>query len=168
VLFRLKKGMPGHAIPAALAWSATNVRPRKGQGPTKAAALPQPPAPKDGDPDDLNEARELASRIYRQTKDAPPAALAGLVQAFHKSVDAVRVLERVYISRELDAQTLLHADTVRSMLAERDSKIIALLEALPTSVASAANPADPELARAAVADAVEQLRVTVASPDFLD
>ena len=170
VVQRGKAGMPMDSADAALAWSATNVKPRggrRGNGATKAqqrtTPTAPPPPPSEDDPQELREAKEIAARTFTEAMTAPPPALPGLVTAYHRSLEAINEAERTLEARARAAGELLHADQVRSMLAERDGKIIALLEALPDGVAMAANPADPELARAAVADAVEQLRVTVAS-----
>jgi hypothetical protein len=62
------------------------------------------------------------------------------------------------IARELDAHTLMHRDQVVAVIAEILRKLTALLDGLPASVAPQANPADPELARDAIADHVEQIR----------
>jgi hypothetical protein len=175
IVARRKAGMPVDSIEAALAWSAQNVKPRggrRGNGFTKATAKAQrpavaPPQPVAGDPQELREAKELAARTFSEAMTAPPPALPGLVTAYHRSLESVNEVERMLEARARAAGELLHADQVRSLLAARDGKIIALLESLPDSVAMAANPADPELARSAVADAVEQLRVTVASDAFL-
>ena len=67
------------------------------------------------------------------------------------------------IARELDAQTLMHRDQVSLVIAEFCGKLTALLDSMPESVASQANPSDPDLARAAIADYVEQVRETMAS-----
>jgi len=106
--------------------------------------------------------------MFDLAMSAVPATAQGLVAAYLKSLESIAVIERTMVARATDAGELMHSDQVRAALADRDGRIIALLEALPESVASAANPADPELARAAVADAVEQLRTTVAAPDFLN
>lgn len=141
------------------AWIARHVQRKR----TTPRLSPPPPAVTDADPDDLAGAKNLAAKMFSLAMDADPATAQSLVAAYLRSLESIAVIERTMVAREVDAGTLLHADQVRSMLAERDGKIIALLEALPASVAPSANPADPELARAAVADAVEQLRLTVAS-----
>jgi hypothetical protein len=128
---------------------AANIK-RKGKH--APADLPRPPRPAAGDNDDLAGAKNLAARMFDLAMSANPATAQGLVAAYLKSLESIAVIERTMVSRELDAGSLLHADQVRSMLAERDGKIIALLEALPESVAPAANPRDPELARSVVAD----------------
>ena len=53
-----------------------------------------------------------------------------------------------------------HPDNVANLV---NLKLRALLEAMPSSVAQAANPADPELARDTVADYLEQVFSTLSN-----
>ena len=67
------------------------------------------------------------------------------------------------IKSELESQTLMHRDQVQGIISEEAGKLRALLEAMPSSIAQAANPADPELARDTVADYLEQVFSTLSN-----
>lgn len=157
------RGMPADLGPSQ-AWLAANVK-RRGENrqPSMASVTP-PPAASTDDPDDLRDAKWLARRAFDEAAKASPVILPQLIGAYHKACAAIGEIERAMIARELDAQTLMHRDQVSLVIAEFCGKLTALLDALPASVAAQANPADPELARDAIADHVEQIRATMADP----
>jgi len=152
------RGMPAELGPSQT-WLAANVR-RRGQAPS-IDTVATPPAPQTDDPDDLRDAKVLARRAFDEAAKASPVVLPQLISAYHKACAAIAEIERAMVARELDAQTLMHRDQVSLVIAEFCGKLTGLLDALPASVAPQANPADPELARDAIADAVEQIRVTM-------
>jgi hypothetical protein len=80
-----------------------------------------------------------------------------LVTAYHRACAAITEIERAMIARELDAQTLMHRDQVSLIMTEEAGKLRALLENMPDAVGPQANPADPEMAAAAIRDHVEQI-----------
>lgn len=157
------RGMPAELGPSQ-AWIAANVRRRgRNQQPSLGIVAP-PPAASTDDPDDLRDAKWLARRAFDEAAKASPAVLPQLIAAYHRACGAIAEIERAMIARELDAQTLMHRDQVSLVIAEFCGKLTALLDALPAGVAAQANPADPELARDAIADHVEQIRATMADP----
>ena len=148
------RGMPAELGPAQ-AWLAANVK-RRGKQPTMAGVVP-PPAPSTNDPDELRDAKWLARRAFDEAAKASPVLLPQLVTAYHRACGAITEIERAMIARELDAQTLMHRDQVSLLMTEEAGKLRALLENMPDAVAPQANPADPELAAAAIRDHVEQI-----------
>jgi len=145
--------MPAELGPAQT-WLAANVR-RRGKHPM-ATIAPPPPTTTD-DPDDLRDAKWLARRAFDEAAKASPVLLPQLVTAYHRACAAIAEIERAMIARELDAQTLMHRDQVTLIITEEAGKLRALLENMPNAVGPQANPADPELAAAAVRDHVEQI-----------
>jgi hypothetical protein len=103
----------------AKVWLAANIR-RKGKH--APADLPRPPRPTSDDNNDLVGAKNLAARMFDLAMSAVPATAQGLVAAYLKSLESIAVIERTMVARATDARELMHSDTVRSMLAERDSK----------------------------------------------
>ena len=157
-----RRGMPAELGPSQ-AWIAANIRRRgRNQHPSLATVAP-PPAAGTDDPDDLRDAKWLARRAFEEASKATPAMLPQLIGAYHRACAAITEIERAMIARELDAETLMHRDQVSLVIAEFCHKLTGLLDALPAGVAAQANPADPELARDAMADAVEQIRVCMSS-----
>ena len=148
------RGMPAELGPAQ-AWLQANVK-RRGTQPTLAGVVP-PPTPGTDDPDDLRDAKWLARRAFDEAAKASPVLLPQLVTAYHRACGAIGEIERAMIARELDAQTLMHRDQVSLIICKEAAKLRALLENMPDAVAPQANPADPELAAAAIRDHVEQI-----------
>lgn len=150
------RGMPAELGPSQ-AWIAANVRRRgRNQQPSLGTVAP-PPAASTDDPDDLRDAKWLARRAFDEAAKASPVLLPQLVTAYHRACGAIGEIERAMIARELDAQTLMHRDQVSLIINEEAAKLRALLENMPDAVAPQANPADPELAAAAIRDHVEQI-----------
>ncbi len=77
--------------------------------------------------------------------------------------EAHETRKRDLVRSEQEAQNLMHRDQVQSVIAEEVGKLRALLEAMPGAIAQAANPHDPELARDAVADYLEQVFSTLSN-----
>ena len=140
-------------------WLATNVRRKKHAA--SIAAVNSPPPAHESDPDDLRDAKWLARRAFEEASKAPPATLPQLIAAYQRACAAISEVERAMIARELDARTLMHKDEVVAAIAEYCGKLTSLLDGLPASVGPQANPADPELARDVIADAVEQIRTVM-------
>ena len=150
------RGMPAD-LGASQAWLAANVK-RRGKGhPPSMASVTPPPTLSTDDPDDLRDAKWLARRAFDEAAKASPAVLPQLIAAYHRACGAIGEIERAMVARELDAQTLMHRDQVSLIICEEAAKLRALLENMPDTVAPQANPADPELAAAAVRDHVEQI-----------
>jgi hypothetical protein len=149
------RGMPAELGPAQ-SWLGANVKRRRGQQPTMAGVVPPPPASTD-DPDDLRDAKWLARRAFDEAAKASPVLLPQLVTAYHRACGAIADIERAMVARELDAQNLMHRDQVALIMTEEAGKLRALLENMAAAVAPQANPADPELAAAAIRDHVEQI-----------
>lgn len=155
------RGMPAELGPS-LAWIAANVKRRGKDHHVSMASVTPPPAASTDDPDELRDAKWLARRAFDEAAKASPAILPQLINAYHKACAAIGEIERAMIARELDAQTLMHTDQVSLIITEQCGKLTALLDSMPESVAAQANPADPDLARDAITDYVEQVRATMA------
>jgi len=149
------RGMPAELGPAQ-AWLGANVKRRRGQQPTMAGVIP-PPSPGTDDPDELRDAKWLARRAFDEAAKASPVLLPQLVTAYQRACGAIADIERAMVARELDAQNLMHRDQVALIMTEEAGKLRALLENMAAAVAPQANPADPELAAAAIRDHVEQI-----------
>jgi len=76
-------------------------------------------------------------------------------------------ISRELVARAQDAGDLMHADTVRRVLAAEAGKLRSLLESLPTAQAAACNPGDPDLAQAVLDDAVQQILDAMSAPQSI-
>ena len=128
-----KKGMPTDSVEAAQAWRSANIGVKRGKA-MPAASRQSASAP--SEPAELSDELAVTDRLRRLA-----------VQDFE---NAGSILERAAASR-----------TVR--VSEEAGKLRALLEAMPSSGAQAANPADPEVARDTVADYLEQVFSTLSN-----
>lgn len=175
---RARLGMPLTSVEDAQAWAAENVGRRGGKA-RKAVCeihspttppLSAPPIPPGeihasaDDPPEVRAAKELCALTYNDAVTASAVqARATAIQAYQRAVDGLVSLNRDLEAKAIAGRTLLHVDQVRSVIAAGTGKIRSLLESLPSSVAAQANPADPELAEAAIRDAVEQMLTTLSN-----
>lgn len=74
-------------------------------------------------------------------------------------------VSRELVARALDAGELMHAEEVQRVFAAEAEKLRALLESLPASQATSCNPADPDLAQAALSDGVQQILSAMSAPE---
>ena len=175
---QVKRGMPMTSADAAMTWRANNMGRRGGRGrpikeqpkATRPEDLSVPPIPPGEisqnvtDPPEVAAAKELCALTYADAINATAVQQrATAIQAYQRAVDGLVSLNRDLEAKAIAGRTLLHVDQVRSVIAAGTGKIRSLLESLPSSVAAQANPADPELAEAAIRDAVEQMLTTLSN-----
>jgi len=176
---RMRNGMPMTSVEAARKWEAENVGRRGGKKRQPSAGEIHQPAPVSlsappilpgeisqsaDDPPEVRAAKELCALTYNDAVTASAIqARATAIQAYQRAVDGLVSLNRDLEAKAIAGRTLLHVDQVRSVIAAGTGKMRSLLESLPSSVAAQANPADPELAEAAIRDAVEQMLTTLSN-----
>ena len=160
-----KRGMPLTSVEDALAWRRTN----QGAKRTKAAARQVTPEPVGLSalpelPDELaitDRLRQIAVGDFERASSIQERAAAS--RTVRDAEDAHEARKRDLIRSEQEAQNLMHRDQVQTVIAEEVGKLRALLEAMPGAIAQSANPHDPELARDAVADYLEQVFSTLSN-----
>lgn len=161
-----KKGMPTDSVEAAQQWRAANIGVKRG----KPKAVPQPvapvgliPSPAD-QPDELaitDQLRQIAVDDFRNASSIQERAAAS--RTVKDAEEAHETRKRDMVKSEQEAQNLMHRDHVQAVIAEEAGKLRSLLDAMPAAVAQSANPHDPELAQAAVADYLEQVYSTLSN-----
>ena len=153
-----KAGRPTDSVAAAVEWRAKNGTRRR--GPRVQIDFDDPQAP-------LQRARENVEYAW-----------AGLLKA-RKSGARVLEAQKIYSDAEARAAALRHAleqyraqslELVNAAAARDEygalvATLVTLLRALPAQACLAANPENPDLARAAIAAAVDRLRAAVAGSD---
>ncbi len=160
---RVKRGMPTDSIEAAKQWSDSNIGQRRGKRPSQVLA-PVGIVPTTELCDDLavtDQLRQIAVTAFRNAKTVQDLSAAS--RTVKDTEEAHETRKRDLVRSEQEAQNLMHRDQVQSVIAEEVGKLRALLEAMPGAVAQAANPHDPELARDAVADYLEQVFSTLSN-----
>jgi transcriptional regulator with XRE-family HTH domain len=161
-----KRGMPLTSVEDALAWRRVNQsakRTKTNAGPTSTpepiglSALPELP-------DDLavtDKLRRIAVNDFERASTIQERSAAS--RTVKDAEEAHEIRKRDLVRSEQEAQNLMHRDQVQTVIAEEVGKLRALLEAMPGAIAMAANPHDPELARDAVADYLEQVFSTLSN-----
>ena len=161
-----KRGMPLTSVEDALAWRRVNQsakRTKTSAGPTPTpepiglSALPELP-------DDLavtDKLRRIAVNDFERASTIQERSAAS--RTVKDAEEAHEIRKRDLVRSEQESQNLMHRDQVQTVIAEEVGKLRALLEAMPGAIAMAANPHDPELARDAVADYLEQVFSTLSN-----
>ena len=161
-----KRGMPLTSVEDALAWRRVNQstkRTKANAGPTSTpeliglSALPELP-------DDLavtDKLRRIAVNDFERASTIQERSAAS--RTVKDAEEAHEIRKRDLVRSEQESQNLMHRDQVQTVIAEEVGKLRALLEAMPGAIAMAANPHDPELARDAVADYLEQVFSTLSN-----
>lgn len=160
---RAKRGMPTDSVEAAKQWSAANIGKKRGKRISQPIA-PVGLVPLPGLPDELavtDRLRQIAVTDFERAGSIQERAAAS--RTVRDAEDAHEARKRDLVRSEQEAQNLMHRDQVQSVIAEEVGKLRALLEAMPGAVAQSANPHDPELARDAVADYLEQVFSTLSN-----
>jgi len=159
----VKKGMPTGSVEEAQSWRAANVGQKRGRRVSQAttpiglSALPELP-------DDLavtDKLRRIAVNDFERASTIQERSAAS--RTVKDAEEAHEIRKRDLVRSEQEAQNLMHRDQVQTVIAEEVGKLRALLEAMPGAIAMAANPHDPELARDAVADYLEQVFSTLSN-----
>jgi hypothetical protein len=160
-----KRGMPLTSVEDALAWRRVNQSTKR----TKASSGPTPPEPIGLSalpelPDDLavtDKLRRIAVNDFERASTIQERSAAS--RTVKDAEEAHEIRKRDLVRSEQESQNLMHRDQVQTVIAEEVGKLRALLEAMPGAIAMAANPHDPELARDAVADYLEQVFSTLSN-----
>lgn len=166
----VKKGMPLDSVEAALLWRSN----RPDARPSKAIAVPTanetkppvepPPRPATSDSPEIADAKELCRLAYQDavnTQDTRERSIA--IQAYQRACEGLTTLIRETEAQAIASGALLPSDHVREVISTGCGQLRSLIENLPANVAAAANPSDPELAEAAVSDAIEQILATISN-----
>lgn len=160
----VKKGMPTDSAEAARQWREANVGQKRGRRTSQpVTALPGLTAlPERSDELAItDELRRIAVKDFRDATTIQERSAAS--RTVKDAEEAHETRKRDLIRSEQEAQNLMHRDQVQSVIAEEVGKLRALLEAMPGAVAQSANPHDPELARDAVTDYLEQVFSTLSN-----
>lgn len=162
----VKRGMPLTSVEAAMEWRRINQSARRSKAapgqtlkvePVGLSALPELP-------DELavtDRLRRIAVSDFENASTIQERSAAS--RTVKDAEEAHETRKRDLVRSEQEAQNLMHRDQVQSVIAEEVGKLRALLEAMPGAIAQAANPHDPELARDAVADYLEQVFSTLSN-----
>ena len=169
----VKRGMPLTSEALAMKWRLENMRmPKKHSIPNQENKEESESA--DFSDEDISASTSLGRVLRAERIELSAASKVGkalktdnifqIKAAIHAHNEARKGYEDAKKSHEDEKARLrqtLSADEVQETLTKYLSQIRALLDAMPSSVATRANPSDPECAKKAIQEAVDQLMISI-------
>lgn len=160
-----KRGMPLDSVEAAMAWRRMNQSAKRSKVARTIAQVTAPvgliPTEQPSELTVTDHMRGIAVKDFQNAGSIQERAAAS--RTVRDAEEAHETRKRDLVRSEQESQNLMHRDQVQSVIAEEVGKLRALLEAMPGAIAMASNPHDPELARDAVADYLEQVFSTLSN-----
>ena len=167
----VKRGMPLTSEADALRWRMEN---------QKASPRSAPPLKKDDSEspdlsDDDYKAITTLGRLLRAqrmeivafnqmvkaVRQENPIQTRAAIHAYERAQKAVRQAELDHHAEQAHLRQTLSADEVQETFTKYLGGIRALLDAMPASICSRANPSDPECAKQAIEDGVNQIFLAI-------
>jgi len=102
-----------------------------------------------------------ASKVGKALKTDNIFQIKAAIHAHNEARKGYEDAKRCHEEEKARLRQTLSADEVQETLSKFLSQIRSLLDAMPSSVATRANPSDPECSKKAIQDAVDQLMITI-------
>jgi len=172
----VKRGMPLESEASAMRWRLENMKmPKKHAIPMEPTKENQEePEPAGFSDEDISATTSLGRVLRAERIELSAARKVGkalktdnifhIKAAIHAHNEARKGYEdarRCHEEEKTRLRQTLSADEVQETLSKFLSQIRSLLDAMPSSVATRANPSDPECSKKAIQDAVDQLMLTI-------
>jgi len=170
----VKAGMPLTSVNAAERWKLSN---QKRVSKTEISLIPSPNSSepsKDSDAElsvsktslgRLNRAKNAEVVAYSLVATAAtnknPVAMRAAVQGWGEAKKRVAEAEMEHARWEEVSRITVRMGEVQEWITKWHGAIRSLLDALPSSLAARANPSDPECAKQAIQDGINQIFVTI-------
>jgi len=170
----VKRGMPLTSEPDAQRWRLAN---QKRVSKSQIARTPSPTSSeplKDSDAESyksktslgrLNRAKQAEVVAYSLVATAAnnqnPVAMRAAVQGWGEAKKRVAEAEMEHARWEEVSRVTVRMGEVQEWITKWHGAIRSLLDALPSSLAARANPSDPECAKQAIQDGINQIFVTI-------
>jgi hypothetical protein len=170
----VKAGMPLTSVNAAERWKLSN---QKRVSKTEISLIPSPNSSepsKDSDAElsvsktslgRLNRAKNAEVVAYSLVATAAtnknPVAMRAAVQGWGEAKKRVAEAEMEHARWEEVSRVTVRMGEVQEWITKWHGAIRSLLDALPSSLAARANPSDPECAKQAIQDGINQIFVTI-------
>jgi len=174
----VKRGMPLTSESDAQRWRLAN---QKRVSKSQIARTPSPTSSeplKDSDAESyksktslgrLNRAKQAEVVAYSLVATAAnnqnPVAMRAAVQGWGEAKKRVAEAEMEHARFEEVTRVLVRMDEVREVFGKWLGAIRNLMDAMPSSLATRANPSDPECAKRAIQEGVDQIFVTIQKAD---
>jgi hypothetical protein len=101
------------------------------------------------------------SLVQRATNERNPVAMRSAVQGWGEAKKRVAEAEMEHARFEEVTRVLVRMDEVREVFGKWLGAIRNLMDAMPSSLAARANPSDPECAKRAIQEGIDQIFVTI-------
>jgi len=99
--------------------------------------------------------------MVRAAKESNPIATRAAIHAYERAQKVVRQAEIDHNEEQAHLRQTLSTDEVQETFTKYLGGIRALLDAMPSSICSRANPSDPECAKQAIEDGVNQIFLAI-------
>jgi len=99
--------------------------------------------------------------MVRAAKESNPIATRAAIHAYERAQKVVRQAEIDHNEEQAHLRQTLSTDEVQETFTKYLGGIRALLDAMPASICSRANPSDPECAKQAIEDGVNQIFLAI-------
>lgn len=101
------------------------------------------------------------NQMVRAGKERNPISTRAAIHAYERAQKVVRQAEIDHADEQRHLRQTLSISEVEEVFSKTLGGIRALLDAMPSSVAARANPSDPECAKKAIEDAVNQIYLAI-------
>ena len=101
------------------------------------------------------------SLVQRATNERNPVAMRAAVQGWGEAKKRVSEAEMEHARYEETTRQTIRMDEVREFITTWFGAIRNLMDAMPSSLSSRANPSDPECAKVAIQEGVDQIFITI-------
>jgi len=169
----VKRGMPLDSEASAMRWRLENMKmPKKHSIPMEPSQ--EEPEPTGFSDEDISATTSLgrvlraerielsaASKVGKALKTDNIFQIKAAIHAHNEARKGYEDAKRCHEEEKARLRQTLSADEVQETLSKFLSQIRSLLDAMPSSVATRANPSDPECAKKAIQDAIDQLMLTI-------
>jgi hypothetical protein len=168
-----KKGMPLDSVAEADAWRLENLqKPPRSQSGTAAVKISVEDSEKLAEAEDKDSSLSRLRRAYKGErmafalleelgKDANAVALRAAIHAYAEASRRASEAEVEHRKHQIAVRELLSTAEVKEKYIKHIGSLRALMDALPSSVCARANPSDPECAKQALEDGINQIYITI-------
>ena len=174
----IKEGMPSNSLAAAIEWRIKNQKKPSRKMPILAGDvdfIKNVDDQKKQNIDTASEEEDSLARLLRAknaekiafglliqaTKEKNALAMKNCVMGLAMAQKRVHEAQIEHLNEKARLRQTLSADEVQETYTKYLGGIRALLDAMPSSICSRANPSDPECAKQAIEDAVNQIYIAI-------
>jgi hypothetical protein len=170
----VKAGMPLTSVTDAERWKIANQKKPSRARPILSASANLSETSENSDAESIRSENSLGrlhrarraevvaySLVQRATNERNPVAMRAAIQGWGEAKKRVAEAEMEHARFEEVTRVLVRMDEVREVFGKWLGAIRNLMDAMPSSLAARANPSDPECAKRAIQEGIDQIFVTI-------